>query len=205
MESIILRGDTSQVSTRFGEVVEASSAAFTVHCYRLYEAPALGALVRTAGDEPIFAVVSNVETTPLDPARRPVARGADEPDQEAVYRANPQLQRLLRTDFQGTVVGYHSNGATRHSLPPRPPAIHAFVRGCSSPEVFQFTQRLDFLPLLLASSPPVADEVLAAFLRHAAEAHPQPEVFLTSAGREVAGLMARDLQRLYTVLKRLRP
>ena len=197
--------EESKLRTRLGEVVEASSAEFTVGCYELHGGPPLGALVRTSGEEQVLAVVRNVATSPIDPARRPVPRGQDEPDQEALYRSNPQLQKLLRTDFQATIVGHRDSDGLRQYLPALPPRIHAFVHACEIEEVEEFTQRLDFLPLLLLGSVPLADEVTAAFLRRAATAHPDREEYLTTAGREVARLLGRDLPRLNALLRRLRP
>lgn len=192
------------MNSRLGEVVEASSAGFTVQCYDLYGAPALGALVRTGGDTPVYGVVTNVATSSMDPARRPVARGQDEADEEAVYRSNPQLAALLRTDFQATIVGYGDGEQLRRYLPSQPPRIHAFVQSCAPSEVRAFTERLDFLSLLLAGAVPLADEVVAAFLRQAASAHEDPQAFLVTAGRQVARLLSRDLQRLNSLLGRLR-
>ena len=200
-----LRHESNTSRPRLGEVVEASSTGFTVHCYQLYEAAPLGALVRTMSEDAIYAVVRNVATSPLDPARRPVARGQDEPDQEEVYRSNPQLPRLLRTDFEATIVGHRSGGTLLHYLPSQPPRIHAFVQPCPPQEVRAFTERLDFLPLLLMGAVPLADQVAAAFLRQAASAHDDPDAFLVAAGRQVARLLSRDLQRLNTLLRSLRP
>ena len=191
-------------SPRLGEVVEATSAAFTVQCYDLYGAPPLGALVRTGKGSPVYGVVRNVVTSSMDPGRRPVARGQDEADEEAVYRSNPQLSSLLRTDFQATIVGYQDGEQLRHYLPSQPPRIHAFVQACAPAEVRAFTERLDFLPLLLAGAVPLADEVVAAFLRQAASAHEDPQAFLTLAGRQMARLLSRDLQRLNAILGSLR-
>ena len=197
--------ETSSTDPRLGEVVEASSTEFTVHCYQLYGAAPLGALVRTTGDDAVYAVVRGVATSPLDPARRPVARGQKEPDQEAVYRSNPQLPRLLRTDFQAAIVGHQDSGGIHHYLPSQPPRIHAFVYECEPQEVRAFTERMDFLPLLLTGAAPLADEVAAAFLRQAASAHDDPNAFLVAAGRQVARLLSRDLQRLDRLLRSLRP
>ena len=199
-----LPGEPVETSSRLGEVVEASSAEFTVHCYLLYEAAPLGALVRTMGDQTVYGVVRNVATLPLDPARRPVARGQDEPDQEAVYRSNPQLPKLLRTDFQAAIVGYLDDGGLHHYLPSRPPKILAFVQACDAKEVRTFTERLDFLPLLLTGAAPLTDEVVAAFFRQVATVHNDPDAFLIAAGRQVARLISRDLQRVNTLLSRLR-
>lgn len=188
---------------RVGEVVEAATERFIVHCYRLYDSPSLGSLVRAGDDSPIYGVVSGITTTGLDPGRRPIARGEAAEAEEDVYRANPQLERLLRTDFQATVVGHGRNGSIRYYLPPLPPHIHAFVCLCSPQEVAQFTRELAFLPLLIQPQAGVGDEVLAACLRWAAAANPDPGAFLGRAGKELARLLSRDLQRLASILKRL--
>jgi len=197
----------AETGTRLGEVVEASSAAFTVQCYDLYGAPALGALVRTGKDSPVYGVVRNVVTSPMDPGRRPVARGQNEADEEAVYQSNPQLAALLRTDFQATIVGYPGSIGTgmRYGLPSHPPRIHAFVHVCAPPEVSAFTKDLRFLPLVLAGAATEADEVVAAFLRQAASAQADPHEFLITAGRQMARLLSRDLQRLNAILGSLQP
>ncbi|MCH8139724.1 MAG: bifunctional phosphoribosylaminoimidazolecarboxamide formyltransferase/IMP cyclohydrolase [Proteobacteria bacterium] len=75
----------------------------------------------------LFAVVRNSVTAPIDPARRPVARGQDEPDQEALYRSNPQLEKLLHTEFQATIVGHRSGDELHQYLPALPPKIHGGI------------------------------------------------------------------------------
>lgn len=79
---------------RVGEVVEATSTAFVAQCYRLYDSPPLGALVRS-GSPPIYAVVAQVTTGPLDASRPVLARGEAAASEEEVFRENPQLERLL--------------------------------------------------------------------------------------------------------------
>ncbi len=191
------------VSHRLGEVVETSSTAFTVHCYKLHEAAPLGALVRAGQGSITYAVVSNVTTLPVDPGRRPVPRGEDEADEDAVYLSNPQLPRLLHTEFQAVIVGHKDGDTYRYYLPAQPPRILSFVEACQANEVREFVQRLDFLPLLLAGAGPAGDEVTAAFLRQAASAQEDAEAFLVSAGRQAARFLSRDLQRLDTLLGRM--
>ncbi len=197
------------ISPHLGEVIATSSAQFTAQCYELYGAAPLGALVRTGvPTSRDYAVVCNVLTEGVDPTRKPVARGQGLTDEAAIYRDNPQLPKLLRTSFQAMIVGYGdtANGL-RYGLPPSPPRIHAFVLACTPEEVRAFTQRLDFLPLLLSSAneggPALTDQVAAAFLRQAASAHPDPQAFLVGAGRQLARLLARDLQRLQPILQGL--
>ena len=113
-----MESDSKKIgSQRIAEIVESSSVGFTANCYQLYESPPLGALVQTFGDYPTFAVVRGISTSPIDPTRKPVARARDEDSEEAVYRNNPQLSSLLRTDFDATIIGHEFDGLMRKYLP----------------------------------------------------------------------------------------
>ena len=119
---------------RLGEVVEASTTQIIAQCYDLYTAPPLGSLVScgmsdaAGGDgDMIYGIVCEVSTRSIDPGRRPIARGRDEDDEDAVYEANPQLSRLLSTEFNAMVVGHRRDGSLYRWLAPLPPRIHSFV------------------------------------------------------------------------------
>ena len=194
---------TNNGSNRVGEVVEAATSEFVAQCYRLYQSPPLGALVRTGGETPAFGIVRSIATQSLDPGRRTIARGEDEEKEEDVYASHPQLSRLLRTDFQAIVVGFIDGNDCLQHLPPLPPHIHSFVYQCSPEELHRFTQSLDFFPLLLNGGRPSNDQVVAAFLSLAGGAYEDPTQFLLRSGRELALLMADQAPRLNTILKRL--
>ena len=194
---------TPMEEQRIAEVVEAATDRITAQCYRLYGASPLGTLVRTGGDTPIYAVVSGITTASLDPGRKVIARGADEATQEDIYRNNPQLERLMRTDFVATVVGHSTDDGISHFLPPLPPPIHTFVYACEPQETRRFTELLDFLPLMTSNGGVVGDEVVGAFLLQAAAASPDPQEFLVRAGREVASLLSDEVQRLNLILRRI--
>ena len=194
-------------SVRIGEVIEASTTEFTAQCYVLHDAPAFGSFVRASdGEADVFAVVANAWTGSVDPGRRPVARGQDEEDEEDVYRRNPELQEILRTEFTAVVVGFRDAGGAYHQrLPRRPARLHAFVHACSSDEVADFTERLDFLPTLLGSAGRApGDELVAACVREASVARGHDRAFLVRSGKELAVLLAMDLNRLSAILRRLR-
>ncbi len=188
--------------TRVGEVTEADSASFVAQCYALYGAPPLGALLRV-GAPPVYAVVQSVRTEPLDPSRPVLARGQEAGSLEAVYRDNPQLERLLTTRFDALIVGYAHNGADYQLLPPAPPRIHSFVYVCSPDQVAGFTVNLDFLRLLVNSSSPLADEVAVACLREAASRQPDQTAFVLRAGRALAAELAGDLPRWSAIMRRV--
>jgi hypothetical protein len=186
---------------KIAEVIEAGTASFAAQCYELYEIPPLGSLVRTGG---IYGIVAGAGTSSLEPNRRPIARGRDEASEEAVYQSSPQLSKLLRSEFEAVVVGYRDGDRLCQYLPPRPARIHAFVYLCQPDEVREFSNKLDFLAILLnAALPAPAEEVVAAALRQMARAQEDGRAFLVVAGKELAGLLSGDFIRLKNILGRL--
>ena len=190
---------------RVGEVVETSTTGFVAQCYELYGAPPLGALVKAGGPYPAYGVVHQVTTQGIDPTRRPVARGQEEANEEDVYRSNPQLAHLLRTDFQAVVVGHGAESGLRYHLPPTPPPIYAFVHACGLEEVRLFTSNTAFLRPLATSSIAALEEVVAACLRYVASAQKDQEAFLTGVGMQLASFFPGDFRRVEIILQRAAP
>lgn len=195
-----------EVPNRIAEIVESSSAQFTAQCYRLEQAPSLGCLVKVRNKPvEIYGVVYNIETHSLEPGRRIVARGEKMETEDEIFRTNPQLARLLRTDFNVLVVGYSQGGSLYQYLPQKPAPIHGFVYICTEEEVRTFTDCLDFLGLLIDARLPVpAEEITAACLRYVSQAHHDRQAFLVRAGKELAYLLGGDTKRLSSLLKRLK-
>ncbi len=206
----------SEASNRVGEIIETSTSGFTVQCYELYESPPLGSLVKTAdeaGEQ--YGIVCNVTTSGIEPGRRPIARGKDEANEADIYRSNPQLGKLLRTEFSALVVGHKQvaqaslpvsvqSAQIRYYLPPRPPRIHSFVYECQPEEVKEFGRSFDFLPMLLGAQLPVAvEEIMAASLRQMSTQAEDAHHFLIGAGKELAVLLGNDYGRLRAILGRL--
>ena len=193
---------------RLGEVIEASTTEFTTQSYDLYDAPPLGSLVRCGGSSDsgvVYGVVFEVATRSLDSARRPIARGRDEDTEADIYQENPQLNRLLTTEFRALTVGHLEQETLRRWLAPLPPRIHSFVHSCHGKELQEFAASLEFVPILLSAPTAATDDVLASFLRQAGEAHPDAEKFLIQAGRQLTPLLGDQLQRLNNLLRRLSP
>ena len=193
------------MSDKIGEVIEASTGQFVAECYELHAPPPLGSLVKTSdGEVEIYGVVCNASTESVDPGRRPIARGKEEATEEAIYRQNPQLSKLLRSTFDTLVIGHGQKGAIHHYLPPRPPRVHSFVYPCSQDEVRRFTQSLDFLTVLLFAKINSVDEIVSACLRQASSAHTDRHAFLVKAGKELAILLGDELNRLNAILRRIK-
>jgi len=191
---------------RVGEVIEASTTDFVAQCYELYQLPPLGNLVKTREESvELYGVVYHAATTSFEPGRRPIARGKDEASEEAIYQANPQLTKLLRSEFSTLVVGHRENAKLYHYLPPKPARIHSFVNQCNPDEVREFSKSFDFLNILLNTHLPVsADELIAACLRQMSQVYEDRQAFLVAAGKELALLLSGELNQLKAILGRLR-
>jgi hypothetical protein len=191
---------------RVGEVIEASTTAFTAQCYELYQIPPLGSLVKTGNSAAeLYAIVYNAATTSLEPGRRPIARGQGEKTEEDIYRSSPQLAKLLRSEFGAVVVGHKEGDKIYQHLPPQPARIHGFVYQCTDEEVMEFGKSFGFLNILLNASLPVpAEELVGAALRQMSRAHKDPRAFLVAAGKELAILLSGNLSSLNAVLGRIK-
>ena len=111
----------------------------------------------------------------------------------------------LGTEVSALAVGYRSGDSIFQTLPPQPPISMAPIRPLLDEEVVQFTQQLDFIPLILAARQIACDDLVAAMLLRAA-ARRQPverRSFLLEAGRICARYLAGDLSRLEYVLRML--
>ena len=190
---------------RVGEVIEASTTDFVAQCYELYQLPPLGSLVKTRDQEvELYGIVYYAATTSIEPGRRPIARGKDEDSEEAIYRSNPQLLKLLRSEFSALVVGYKDE-KLYHYLPPKPARIHSFVYLCNPDEVKEFGQSFDFLNMLINAHLPVPiDELIAACLRQMSEVYEDRQAFLVAAGKELAILLSGEFNQLKAILGRIR-
>jgi hypothetical protein len=194
--------------SRVGEVIEACTTDFVAQCYELYESPPLGCLVKTRWDSnaELYGVVYKVLTAGVDPGRRPIARGKNELNEDEIYRSNPQLLKLLKSDFNVLVIGYKQAEMIFQHLPPKPARIHGFVHLCSADEVKQFSRSFDFLGLMLKSRLDIpVEELVGASLREMGQVYgPEKHAFLVSAGKELATLLTADYIQLKAILKGLK-
>jgi hypothetical protein len=194
------------MSIKIGEIIESNSAEFTAECYELRGLPSLGSLVKVAAQPiEIYGIVCQSGTASIEPGRRPVARGKDEISEEAIYQSNPQLMKLLRSEFQVLVVGHKLDGKIFQYLPPKPAHIHAFVHHCAPTEVKQFSQSFDFLSILSNNRLQIsADELIAAALREMSRVQTDPHAFLVAGGKALTAILNGEYQRLKIILARLR-
>ena len=200
---------------KVGEVVEACTTDFVAQCYELYQSPALGSLVKaryevnTALPEPgiyLYGVVDKVVTAGMEPGRRPIARGKNEASEEDIYRTNPQLTKLLKSEFNVLVIGYKKDGRVFQVLPPQPAHIHGFVHLCAEEEVKEFSRSLYFLNTLLKARLEIpVEELVISTLRQMSQVYGlEQHAFLVTAGKELASLLSEDYVQLKAILRGLK-
>jgi hypothetical protein len=187
-----------------GKVISASNAQFAVGCRLLRsQVPTFGALVKAEAESEItiLGLIRDVQLLD-DPLIRQVAALTEERPELIA----DQYQRLLPIEVQVQVVGYRCGERWCHWLPPQPPMSLVEIVTCTPSELVAFTERFDYFRLVLEGRDPLGDELLAAHLRQAAAARGGAgRGFLVDAGRELARLLAMDLQRLDGLLRRMRP
>jgi len=193
-------------SEKIGEVLEASTTSYIAQSYQLFKLPPLGSLVKTKeGEITIYGIISGGSTEGIEPGRRPIARGKDAESEEEIYKNNPQLDKLLKSEFGVLVIGHKEGDSVRHYLPPRPARVHGFVHPCDKDEIKTFSSSFGFLDIIMNSSSAVpADELVAASLRQMSLVQEDGHSFMIAAGKELASLLSGELNHLKAILKRIK-
>ena len=187
-----------------GEIIDTSVAQFAAQACSFGVAPPFGGFVKVLLPErTIYGLVYAIHSGSLEPGGRPVIRGRDGLRDAEIYRTNPDLEQVLRTEFAALVVGFEEEGRWRAYLPPSPPPLHWSVYECSEVETARLTDGLDYFRTVLAAPDVPADALLAANVRLARRARPEGSAFAVRAGRELATLLKHDYPRLTAILRTL--
>ncbi|HLT45707.1 MAG TPA: HAS-barrel domain-containing protein [Rubricoccaceae bacterium] len=197
------------------EVIESSTRHVVAEVLRGQEAPPFGSWVEieAADGTVLYGLVSHAETGSVEPGRQAVALGRSRDD---LRREMPHVFELIRTTFRAVVLGYWdgrsrtAEGEPRvlQTLPPRPAALHDFVRCCAPDAVARLGAPYDFLRSLATFPDPAvpADDLLAAVLRGLRRAHGEGDAgrrAVLDAGRALARLLHDDHERLQSILRRV--
>jgi hypothetical protein len=193
-----------------GEVIATSSVSLTAVSFILHQPPALGSLVKVEVQEAqrtLYAVVSFGTTTGLDPGRRVLRRSTDEVRDAGIFAQHPQLEKVLRTEFQALLVGYRTeDGPLHQNVPPQPPPLHYTVSHCAPEEVRAMSEKRGYFRLLLASGGELAPEqLLAAHIRETYATRGDDRLWLDGAASDAAALLRADYDRLLGLLQAIEP
>ena len=201
------------------EVIETSTTEFLAQCLEPEDLsyatmPPFGSWVKAMDEDSgnqIYAVVYHATTSPIDSVHRARALGlslAELRDQQ------PQIFAMLKTEFRSAIVGFRSGtnqrrevasitGQMHHYLPPRPPQVHQAVYECEHEEVIAFSDRFDFLRILLKLSATPVDSLIAATMRDIYQLRKGDRPWLVNAGRHLSVLLKDDYDRLQNILSQI--
>jgi len=186
-----------------GRIIRSSTARFAVGCQVLRpQVPVFGSLVkvRALGDDEIYGLIYDVMMEDDPFVRQMAVLDGVRPE----FIEDQRRNRQVPIEVGVLVVGYRSGGRVYHRLPPQPPLSPDVIYTCPAEELVAFTGRFDYFRLVLDNRDLPADELLAANLRYAAESRGAGgRDFLVEAGRELARLLAVDLPRLDSILRRM--
>ncbi|MFM7191469.1 MAG: hypothetical protein ACKOX2_11720, partial [Microcystaceae cyanobacterium] len=96
-------------------------------------------------------------------------------------------------------------GQVYHYLPPRPPQIHQAVYHCDRQEIIHFTEKPDFLRILLQITEVPVDALIAATIREVYHLRQHDRAWLVALGRSLSLLLKDDYDRLHHILSQVKP
>lgn len=202
----------------FAEVIETTTTEFLAQCLEPEDLgfpvmPPFGSWIKSKDDESgnkIFAVVTYVTTSPIDSVHRARALGLS---LEELREQQPQIFAMLKTEFRAAIVGFEiphaSNGKSPKGgqvyqyLPPRPPQIHQSVYFCEPSEVIHFSEKLDFLRILLQVKNAPVEGLIAAVIRDIYRSRQADRDWLVKAGRTLSSLLKDDYDCLQHILSQI--
>lgn len=115
----------------------------------------------------------------------------------------PQLDDYqVGLDFSSPAAANGASTIYQH-LPPRPPQIHQAVYSCSSDEIIDFSEQLDFLRTLLQMNGAPTDGLAAAAIREVYRLRKGDRPWLVQAGRMLSLLLKDDYDRLRVILSQI--
>jgi hypothetical protein len=190
-----------------GRVTRCSTRGF-VGAVRLPEPewPVFGTFCRAEaqqGHSQVIGLIYDLSIEDDELARQLAATESLGPEQ----LADSQVNRQVPVEYRALAVGYRTGERFVQSLPPQPPLTLAPIHRLSDADVRKFTAQLEFLKLVVAVQEIPVDDLLAAALQTAAAARPEGErrTYLVEAAAECARLVGRDLTRLESLVRSLRP
>ena len=186
-------------------VLRSNTTGFAVGCRVLEPAmPQFGDFVKVPVTEilTVMGLIYDIRVNDDPSVRQLILAGDIEPEAILDQRQN----RLVPIEMSVLVIGYRREGVFIQNLPPQPPITLDALYPCTPEEVVGFTERLDYLHLILKTRQVPTDELLIASLTYAA-AQRAPEKrreFLLNAAREISRQLSSELLRLDNILRQLR-
>ena len=210
--------DDNRHPDHIAEVIETTTVEFLAQCLEPENLsfpimPAFGSWVKSYDEETgnkIYALVCYVTTSPIDSVHRARALGLSVAE---LREQQPQIFAMLKTEFRSTIVGFESPGNNNGNainfgqvyqyLPPRPPQIHQGVYRCQDSEILHFSEKLDFMRIILQIQGIPVDGLIAAMIRDIYRLRKGDRDWLVQAGRCLNTLLRDDYDSLQYIFNQI--
>ncbi len=203
--------DENRHPDHIAEVIETATTTFLAQCLEpdslsFPTMPTFGSWVKSMDEKSyqIYGIINYVSSYPIDSVHRARALGLSLGD---LREQQPQIFAMLATEFRATIVGfekpYNNSCNVYQYLPPRPPQIHQGVYRCEPSEVIHFSERLDFLTILLQTNETPPEALIAATMREIYHLRNADRNWLIQAGKKLSILLKDDYDRLRDILRQI--
>jgi|TARA_B100001146_G_C16188199_1_gene437866 hypothetical protein len=197
--------ENSIASIPIGRMLRSDTTGFTFGCLLPEpEVPLFGDFVKAPAQQGLTEIIGVIHNIVIedDLFVRQLIAAPDLPD---AYIQDQRQNRQIPIEVSVMSVGYSSGNNMMQGLPPQPPVTLDYIKRCSNNDVVTFTERQDYLALILNSKETPVEELIATSLQRAAKARPIEDraLFLLQAGKELARLLSDDLSKLDSILRRI--
>jgi len=192
-------------SIPIGRMLRSDTTGFTFGCLLPEpEVPLFGDFVKAPAQQGLTEIIGIIHNIVIedDLFVRQLITAPDLPD---AYIQDQRQNRQIPIEVSVMSVGYSSGNTMMQGLPPQPPVTLDYIKRCSNNDVATFTDRQDYLALILNSKETPVEELIATSLQRAAKARPIEDraLFLLQSGKELARLLSDDLSKLDSILRRI--
>ena len=188
-----------------GRMLRSDTTGFTFGCLLPEpEVPLFGDFVKAPAQQGLTEIIGVIHNIVIedDLFVRQLIAAPDLPD---AYIQDQRRNRQIPIEVSVLSIGYSSGNNMMQGLPPQPPVTLDYIKRCSKNDMVAFTDRQDYLALILNSKETPVDELIVAALQRASRARPIEDraLFLIQAGKELARLLSDDLSKLDSILRRI--
>lgn len=187
-----------------GEIIEVSSRSAIAQSYELYDCPPIGSVVKCGDDsEDIYGVITNIETRSIDPGRRPNPKGPGFAEVNELYKSNPEITHLMKTEFNIVFLGYKNENVTTISIPPTPPRIFSFISTLPEEEMINIFSDEGLVKFIVNSNMELKDDVIIMIISKYLNSKKTKTEEIGSFTSQLVGALPDQITRITNIIQNL--
>ena len=187
-----------------GEIIEVSSRSAIAQSYELYDCPPIGSVIKCGDDtEDIYGVITNIETRSIDPGRRPNPKGPGFAEVNELYKSNPEITHLMKTEFNIVFIGYKHENVTTISIPPTPPRIFSFISTLPEDEMINIFSDEGLVKFIVNSNMELKDDVIIMIISKYLNSKKTKTEEIGSFTSQLVGALPDQITRITNIIQNL--